>query len=127
MLKWFLIAAGGAVGSLMRYSLQGWVQSLTVSVFPWGTFAVNLTACLAIGFLSGMFGGSMLIREEYRIGLTVGVLGGYSTFSTFGLETFNLAKDKEFALAGMNLLFSCGVGTLAVWAGYRLAEHWYGV
>ena len=127
MLKWFLIAAGGAVGSLMRYSLQGWIQSLTISLFPWGTFAVNLTACLAIGFLSGMFGGSSLIREEYRVGLTVGVLGGYSTFSTFGLETFNLAKDKEFALAGMNLLLSCGVGVLAVWAGYRVAEYWFGV
>jgi CrcB protein len=95
-------------------------------VFPWGTFAVNMTACLTIGFLSGMFG-SIMIREEYRIGLMVGVLGGYSTFSTFGLETFNLAKDEEFALAGANMLLSCAVGLVAVWAGYRLAEYCYGV
>ena len=127
MLKWFLIAGGGACGSMLRYALQGWVQNSVASIFPWGTMAVNLTACLAIGFLAGMFGGSQLIREEYRIGLTVGVLGGYSTFSTFGLETFNLAKDKEFVLAGLNLLLSCGIGVVAVWAGYRLAEHWYGV
>ena len=99
----------------------------SAAIFPWGTLAVNVTACLAIGFLAGIFAGPMLIREEYRLGLTVGVLGGYSTFSTFGLETFNLANDKEFALAGLNMLLSCGLGLLAVWAGYRVAEHWFGV
>lgn len=127
MLKWLLIAVGGAFGSVLRYALQGWVQNSAGTMFPWGTLAINLTACVAIGILSGIFAGSFLIREEYRIGLTVGVLGGYSTFSTFGLETFNLAKDKEFALAALNLLLSCGLGVLAVWAGYRFAERFYGV
>jgi CrcB protein len=127
MLKWFLIAAGGATGSLMRYAFQGWVQRLFGGIFPFGTLAVNLTACLAIGFLSGLFAGPQLIREEYRIGLIVGVLGGYSTFSTFGLESFNLSNDGEFRLALLNMLLSCGIGFAAVWFGYRVAERWFGV
>ncbi len=127
MLKFSLIAIGGAFGSLLRYAFQGWVQRLTDSAFPIGTMAVNITACFAIGFLSGLFAGPQLIREEYRIGLTVGVLGGYSTFSTFGLESFNLANDGEFALAAVNLVLSCAAGLAAVWIGYRLAEHWFGV
>ena len=127
MLKWLFIAVGGAVGSVLRYAFQGWVQNLSTTIFPLGTLAVNFTACLAIGLLAGLFAGPQLIREEYRIGLTVGVLGGYSTFSTFGLETFNLANDKEFALAAMNVLLSCGFGILAVWAGYRIAEYCFGV
>lgn len=127
MLKWSLIAVGGAFGSMIRYAFQGWVQNAAGGLFPWGTLAVNVTACIAIGFLAGLFGGAHAIREEYRIGLTVGVLGGYSTFSTFGLETFNLANDREFALAAMNLLLSCGLGLAAVWLGFRAAEFFYGV
>jgi CrcB protein len=80
-----------------------------------------------IGLLSGFFAGPQLVREEYRIALTVGVLGGYSTFSTFGLETFNLTNDGEFGLAALNMLASCSVGLAAVWLGYRLAEFWFGV
>ena len=127
MLKWVLIAVGGGCGSMMRYAFQGWVQRLSGSTFPVGTLAVNVTACLVIGLLSGFFAGPQLIREEYRIGLTVGVLGGYSTFSTFGLESFNLANDSEFGLAALNMLLSCGIGLAAVWFGYRMAERWFGV
>jgi fluoride exporter len=127
MVKWLLIAVGGAAGSLLRYAVQGWVQRLAAGAFPTGTLVVNVSACFAIGLLAGFFAGPQLIREEYRIGLTVGVLGGYSTFSTFGLETFNLANDGQFSWAALNMLLSCGIGLAAVWIGYRLAEHWFGV
>ena len=127
MLKWLLIAVGGACGSMLRYAIQGWIQRLAGGVFPVGTLAVNATACFVIGLLSGFFAGPQLVREEYRIALMVGVLGGYSTFSTFGLESFNLANDGEFRLASLNLLVSCGLGLAAVWVGYRMAEHWFGV
>jgi CrcB protein len=126
MLKWVLIAVGGAFGSILRYWFQGWVQRLAGSTFPIGTLAVNITACFAIGLLAGFFAGPQLIREEYRIGLTVGVLGGYSTFSTFGLETFNLANDSEYSLALLNMFVSCAASFAAVWLGYRIAEHWVG-
>jgi fluoride exporter len=127
MLKLSLIALGGAIGSLLRYAVQGWVHRAVESVFPWGTLAVNISACLAIGMLAGFFASPQLIREEYRVGLTVGILGGYSTFSTFGLETFNLAKDSQYTLAVLNVLLSCAAGFLAVWLGYRAAERWFGV
>jgi CrcB protein len=127
MLKWLLIAAGGACGSLLRYTFQGWVQRLSSGTFPVGTLAVNVTACFVIGLLAGFFAGPQLVREEYRIGLTVGVLGGYSTFSTFGLETFNLANDGQYWLALVNMLVSCAAGFLAVWLGYRVSERWMGV
>jgi fluoride exporter len=127
MLKWAMIAVGGACGSLMRYAMQGWVQRLSGSTFPVGTLAVNTTACFVIGLLSGFFAGPQLIREEYRIGLTVGVLGGYSTFSTFGLESFNMANDSEYGWALLNMIVSCAAGFAAVWLGYRIAERWFGV
>ena len=127
MLKWLLIAAGGAIGSMMRYACQGWVQRFAGGTFPVGTLAVNASACLAIGFLSGLFAGPQLIREEYRIGLTVGVLGGYSTYSTYGLESFKLANNGELPLTLLNMLLTEGIGLAAVWFGYRVAERWFGV
>lgn len=121
MLKWTLIAAGGAIGALLRYAVQSWIQRLSGSTFPLGTLAVNISACFAIGLLAGLFAGPQVMRDEYRIGLTVGVLGGYSTFSAFGLETFHFASDREFALAALYVGLSCGIGFAAVWAGYRIA------
>jgi fluoride exporter len=128
MLKWVLIAVGGGFGSMLRYAMQGWVRQLVAgSIFPLGTMCVNVSGCFVIGLLSGFFAGPQLIREEYRIGLIVGVLGGFTTFSSFGLETFNLASDGEFGLAAANMLLSCGIGLAAVWIGYRLAQRWFGV
>jgi CrcB protein len=127
MAKWLLIAAGGAFGSISRYAVQGWVQRAAGSGFPLGTLTVNLVGCLLIGFLTATFSGPKLIREEYRIGIIVGILGGFTTFSTFGFETFSLTNDRQFALAALNIVLSCGLGLLAVWAGYRAAELVFGV
>jgi fluoride exporter len=126
MTKNLLIAGGGAFGSVLRYALQAWLQPL-VNVFPLGTLVVNVLGCLVLGFLAAAFTGPILIREEYRVGLTVGVLGGFTTFSTFGLETFNLTNDGQFRLAIANVLLSVGLGFTAVWAGYRFSEWWFGV
>jgi len=127
MTKWMLIAAGGALGSVLRYAVQGWAHRLTSGNFPIGTLVVNVIGCAAIGFLMGMFAGPTLVREEYRVGLTVGLLGGFTTFSAFGLETFFLAADAEYRWALANVALSCGLGFAAVWLGYRVAEHLFGV
>jgi len=127
MMKWVLIAAGGAFGSVLRYAIQGWIQRLSNGSFPVGTLAVNVTGCMVIGFLAAALTGPILVREEYRIGLTVGILGGFTTFSAFGLETFNLANDGQLRQALANIVLSCGLGLVAVWGGYRLAERWFGV
>jgi CrcB protein len=107
MMKWVLIAAGGAFGSVLRYAIQGWVQRLTSGSFPVGTLAVNVSGCMLIGFIAAALTGPILVREEYRIGLTVGILGGFTTFSAFGLETFNLANDGQLRLALANVVLSC--------------------
>lgn len=126
MSKWALIAVGGALGSVLRYALQGFVQRLADSTFPFGTLAVNVLGCALLGVLAGALANPHLLREEYRIGLMVGVLGGFTTFSTFGLETFHLVNDRQWHWAAANVLVSCALGLLAVWMSYRLAERYWG-
>ena len=120
-----LILLMGGVGSLARYVVGGWVQKLGPG-FPWGTLFINVSGCFIIGFLAAAYQGRWQVREEYRVALMVGFLGGYTTFSSFGLETFRLANDAQFLRASLNVLLSVAVGLVAVWAGYRLAENWLG-
>jgi CrcB protein len=127
MTKALLIFLGAGLGGVLRYAIGGWVQALTGASFPNGTLVVNVIGCLAVGFLGAAFAGPVLIREEYRIAVLVGLLGGFTTFSSFGRETFALAADREMLLAGLNLLLTNGLGLIAVWLGTRLAERIYGV
>jgi fluoride exporter len=80
-----------------------------------------------IGFLTEAFSGRILLREEHRIMITVGFIGGFTTFSTFGLETFTLLDDGQLVRATLNVVLSVGLGLIAVWFGYRLAQYWLGV
>lgn len=127
MSKLILIGLGGAVGTLLRYGVAGFVQKQSAGVFPLGTLVVNCTGCLAIGFLGMMLTGPVLVREELRIALLVGVFGGYTTFSTFGRETMALAGDGQFGLAMANVLLSNALGLVAVWLGHRAGERLFGV
>ncbi len=127
MYKLILIGLGGAAGTILRYLLGGWIQRSTSSSFPTGTLVINVSGCFAIGFLGMLFTGPSLIREEYRVAVLVGILGGYTTFSTFGRETFLLAGDRQYLYATLNLLLSNTFGLLAVWLGHRLAELRFGV
>jgi CrcB protein len=127
MAKFFLIFLGAGLGGVLRYVVGGGVQALTGESFPSGTLVVNLLGCLAIGFLGAAFAGPVLIREDYRTAILVGVLGGFTTFSTFGRETFSLAADREMLFAALNLLLSNGLGLAAVWLGTRVAQRIYGV
>jgi CrcB protein len=121
MTKLLWIAGGGALGTVLRYLAAGWGQRLVTGVFPLGTLLVNVTGCLAIGYLATLFAGPALVREEYRLALLVGFLGGFTTFSTFGFESFALLSDREWGLLGANVLLSNGLGLVAVWLGHRLA------
>src|ERR1051325_4106279 len=102
MFRIVLIALGGGLGSVLRYLLGGWVQSQSRGAFPIGTLAVNVVGCLFIGFLNTVFSGPVLIKPEYRMGLTVGILGGFTTFSTFGWETFGAIDERAFGRALLN-------------------------
>ena len=127
MLKLILIALGGSAGALMRYVVSGWGQALVGGWFPLGTLVVNVVGCLVIGAAGAYFAGPQLVREEYRLALLVGVLGAFTTFSTFGWETLSLVRDGEMKLALANVLLTNALALLAVWIGYRLTESWFGV
>lgn len=118
--KFTLVMAGGAAGSLLRYLVQGWGQALTKGMFPIGTLAVNVIGCFMIGVANMVFAERIPIPMEYRVGLTVGVLGGFTTFSSFGWETFSMANEGQGLRAMMNMLLSITLGFMAVWLGYRL-------
>src|SRR5437867_8630674 len=96
MYKLLMIALGGAFGSVLRYLVAGWMQRLIEHPFPLGTMTVNVLGCLCIGVLAAIFAGPHTVREEYRLALTIGVLGGFTTFSTFGLETFEFLNDGQW-------------------------------
>jgi len=120
--KLFLAGIGGFIGSALRYSVSGFVQGFSHSVqFPYGTLAVNLIGCLAIGFLSYLAETRGVFTAETRTLVFIGVLGGFTTFSAFGNETINLWREGEGALAALNIgahLFLC-LG--AVWFSRAVA------
>jgi CrcB protein len=120
--KLFLAGIGGFFGSALRYSVSGFVQGFSRSVqFPYGTLAVNLIGCLAIGFLSYLAETRGIFTAETRTLVFIGVLGGFTTFSAFGNETINLWREGEGALAALNIgahLFLC-LG--AVWFSRAVA------
>jgi CrcB protein len=127
MLKLLLIAGGSALGGVLRHLVGGALQRSSDVDFPIGTLVVNVLGCLAIGALAALFAGPLLIREEYRFALVVGLLGGFTTFSSFGLETFQLAAAGQLVRAVLNVVVSCVLGLAAVWIGYRIVERWIGV
>lgn len=127
MWKLLLIFAGAGIGGLCRYGLSGLIPSPGNASFPLGTLVVNIAGCLAIGFLATCCAGPSLIREEYRLAVIIGVLGGFTTFSSFGLETMALINDRQWLFAAMNILLSNGLGLLAVLAGTRVSEKLFGV
>lgn len=91
-----LVAAGGAVGSLLRWMLAGAVQRWTGSLFPWGTFSVNVLGSLAIGFISALAIERAMLPPAARQLLIVGLLGGFTTFSALSFETFSLLRDGQW-------------------------------
>ena len=126
-MKFLWIAVGGATGALLRYAVGGWGQSLTRGEFPLGTLVVNVLGCFAIGVCAAVLVGPVLVREEFRFAVMIGLLGAFTTFSTFGLETYALASDGQRLLALLNVALSNVVGLVAVWIGFKLAQRWYGV
>jgi len=121
VLKLALIFGGGGLGALARYGVHTTVGRIAPSSFPVGTLLVNVVGCFAIGYLATVFTGSFPLREEYRFAVLVGLLGGFTTFSTFGLETVSLLESGAWAQATANVVLSSGLAILAVWVGHRLA------
>jgi CrcB protein len=113
-----LVALGGAAGSVARYKVSGWMLHHTMDWrFPAGTFAVNVTGCLLAGLLAGLAEKHELFSADARLLLFTGLLGGFTTFSAFGLETVYLLRKGELLVAGSNIALSVAAGLLALWLG----------
>lgn len=117
------IAVGGGTGALLRHWVNHVVQSRYGAAFPLGIFLVNAIGCLAIGLVAGLLASARVhISETGRAFIVVGILGGFTTFSSFGLDTFTLARGGQVGAAAFNAVGQLVVGLLAVWAGYALAH-----
>lgn len=122
MTKIFLVGAGGFIGASFRYLLSGWVMRLFSNpTFPWGTLTVNVLGCLVIGFLAGIGESRQVLSAETRAFLMIGVLGGLTTFSSFGYETFTLLRDGEFLRSLGNVLLHVTVALGSVWVGFYIS------
>jgi CrcB protein len=117
---WLLLLAGGATGTLFRFLLSTTIGRVTAGTFPYGTLVVNVLGCLVIGMLAGVAEREGALSVTTRLGLMIGFLGGFTTFSAFGLEMFALAREGRWMAAGTYFALSNVVGLAAVWAGFRV-------
>jgi len=116
-----LVGSGGFLGSLLRYGLSGLIhRQIPLTTFPYGTMAVNLLGCLLIGVLAGLMESRLLFGPEFRTFALIGLLGGFTTFSTFGYETFAMIRDGEHIRVAANVGIHIILGVAFVWAGYAL-------
>ena len=122
MVKIIFLAAGGAIGTVFRYALSGLTYRVFDSVFPWGTLFVNLSGSLVIGLLWGFFEIESL-PSNLRSFVFIGILGGFTTFSTFTLESFSMFRDGELKLAISNVLVNNILGIALVFAGFLISKQ----
>lgn len=121
MQKLLLIGAGGAAGALLRYALSGLAHRVLGETFPWGTLIVNIMGCFLIGLLWAL-AERVPLSAALHVFLFTGILGAFTTFSTYGLETFNLLRDGELMFGLINILASNLLGVASVIAGFFIAR-----
>lgn len=121
-MRYLLIFAGGGLGAVLRYWVQGLVYNRMGSAFPYGTVLVNIAGCFVIGLLMVSLEERFLATPALRLFLTVGILGGFTTFSSFSFETMALFRDGESALALGNVGLSVLVCLCATWTGMKLGR-----
>ena len=122
MQKIAFIGLAGLVGTLGGYWLSGVVARRFGETFPTGTLLVNVLGCFLAGLLFYLMQERYLVSDTLRTVILIGLLGGFTTFSSFGLQTFTLLRDGEFGFAILNIVASNLVGLLMVWVGYTLAK-----
>lgn len=119
-MSWLWVAAGGALGALLRYGATGWVQEWTASPFPWGTMTVNVLGSLVLGFAVVWLEAAATSPAVRQFG-TIGLLGAFTTFSTFSVEALALLRDGDWPAAGGYVLGSVAAGIAAAVIGFALA------
>jgi CrcB protein len=124
LMTYFLVAVGGALGSMARFWVSGLVAERIGETFPWGTILINITGSFLIGLFYGLMrppDGRWVASSNTRVFLTYGICGGYTTFSSFSLQTLTLAQEGQWLRAGANVGLSVAACLVAVWLGYALA------
>lgn len=123
MYAYLLVALGSAIGGVSRFWLSGVIARSFGESFPWGTMIVNISGCFIIGLFATLTGteGRVYVPGEWRQFFMIGICGGYTTFSSFSLQSLTLALGGEWAGAGLNILLSVALCLLGVWAGHGLA------
>jgi len=123
-LAYLWVALGGALGSVSRYWVNGLVSASFGTTFPWGTLIINITGSFLIGIIAAVASPEGRMDSQSRIFATqflmIGICGGYTTFSSFSLQTLNLLRDRQWLYAGGNVLLSVVLCMIAVWLGYLL-------
>ncbi|HEY6953329.1 MAG TPA: fluoride efflux transporter CrcB [Bacteroidota bacterium] len=122
MTDYVLVFVGGGLGAAARYGLQGLVYQKTGTGFPYGTLAVNILGCFLIGLLTSSMEERFLVQPSIRLFLTIGILGGFTTFSSFSFETISLIRDGEVLFALANALGSLLLCLLCTWIGFQLGK-----
>jgi len=117
------IALGSALGGIARFWCSGWAASAWGDNFPWGTIGINILGSFIIGFFATLSGpdGRVLVRPEHRQFVMIGLCGGFTTFSSFSLQTLTLAQSGDWARAGGNVMLSVALCLLSVWLGHMAA------
>jgi len=123
MLRYLSVLAGGAIGTGLRYSLSTFIYSVIKEpTFPYANLVINVSGSLMIGILAELFESRLLIHPTIRVALLTGVLGGYTTFSSFSFETYALLRDGETMRGILNATVSVTLGLASVWAGVKIAQ-----
>ena len=123
MMRVLLVGCGGFLGAVARYGLAGWVhRASSVTAFPLGTMVVNVLGCFAIGGLGVLAETRVGFTGDLRLFLMIGLLGGFTTFSSFSYETHQLMRDGQMLWAGANILMQVALGLLGAWGGASLAR-----
>ncbi len=116
------VALGGALGASARYGVDRLIESRSSAVFPWSTFAINISGCFLIGLIAALLIDRHHLPAWLRVGLVVGVVGGYTTFSTFAQEALDLGEIHHVAIAAAYVVASVAIGLVAVYAGTKLGR-----
>ena len=121
-MNWLLVACGGAIGASLRYGVSLFIIP-SYAGFPWATWIINIVGCLFAGIFFAMSMKYSVLQNEARLFLMVGILGGFTTFSSFGLDNFQLLRDDQIMLAGLYVISSLIIGILVLGIGYYIT-HW---
>lgn len=122
MLNYILVSAGAAIGGALRYGISTYIQKNISVIFPYGTLVVNIVGSFLLGMIMFYLNEKELIGNEFRLFLTVGFCGGFTTFSTFSYETLNLFRDSEFGLAIYNVLLNVVLCLLGIYLAYLISK-----